>query len=86
MEGTPRQFSTPEQEIEYLRQRIADRERQLLDRVPVIDQTDIETVGRQELKSYGSFTPKLVLDKDYVLSAQEVHQQAEMMSPSLFRA
>lgn len=82
MEGNPRQFSTPEQEIEYLRQRIAERERQLLDRVPVIDQTDIETVGRQELKSYGSFTPKLVLDKDYVLSPQEVHQQAEMMSMS----
>jgi hypothetical protein len=77
LEGVPRQFSTPEQEIEFLRARIAERERQLLDRTPEIDRTDIETVGKQEIKNYTSFTPKMVLDKSYELSGDELSSKVE---------
>lgn len=77
LEGAPRQFSTPEQEIEFLRARIAERERQLLDRTPEIDKTDIETVGKQEIKNYMSFTPKMVLDKNYELTGEELNRSVE---------
>jgi hypothetical protein len=82
LEGVPRQFSTPEQEIEFLRARIAEREREMLSRTPEIDRTDIETVGRQELKNYTSFTPKMVLDKEYALSDETLQQSVEAVNVS----
>ena len=82
IEGVPRQFSTPEQEIEFLRHRIAQREREMLSRTPEIDHADVETVSRQELKQYTSFTPKMVLDKEYALSEEVVKQSAEAISVS----
>ncbi len=82
IEGVPRQFSTPEQEIEFLRNRIALREREMLSRTPEIDHADVETVSRQELKHYTSFTPKMVLDKEYALSEDAVKQSAEAISVS----
>ena len=48
-EGVPKQFSNPQEEIEYLRHRIAERERALLSRTPEVDAADRETVGRQEM-------------------------------------
>lgn len=80
MEGNPRQFSTPEQEIEYLRSRIAQRERELFERVPDIDRADVETLGRQELKNYHNFTPTVVLHKDYALTPEEVRRSAEAVT------
>jgi Helicase HerA, central domain len=82
MEGTPRQFSSPEQEIEYLRSQIARRERELLDKMPEIDRADVESMGRQELKSYNSFAPKMVLDKSYELSPDEINRSAETIAIS----
>lgn len=81
-EGVPKQFSSPHEEIEYLRNQIAARERELLNRTPEVDQTDIETVGRQEIKNYTSFTPKMVLDKEYVLTPEQVAQSAEAIAIS----
>jgi hypothetical protein len=77
MEGVPRQFSSPQEEIEYLRNQIAERERALLDRTPEIDQTDIETVGKQEVEQYGSFTPKMVLDPSYELTPEQLSESVE---------
>ena len=82
LEGVPRQFSTPEQEIEFLRNRIALRERELFARTPELDHADVETVSRQEIKHYTSFTPKMVLDKEYALSEEAVKQSAEAISAS----
>ena len=82
LEGVPRQFSTPEQEIEFLRNRIALREREMLSRTPEIDHVDVDTVSRQEIKHYTSFTPKMVLDKEYALSEEAVKQSAEVISLS----
>jgi hypothetical protein len=80
MEGGPRQFGSPQEEITYLRQQIAERERELLDRTPEIDHTDIETVGRQEMQKYASFAPKMVLHKDYQLSPEELISSVEGIS------
>lgn len=80
MEGGPRQFSTPQEEIEYLRQRIAERERELLSRTPEVDHVDIETVGKQEMQQYMSFTPKMVLHQNYELSAEETAASVEGVS------
>jgi hypothetical protein len=82
LEGVPRQFSTPEQEIEFLRNRIAMREREMFSRTPEVDHVDVETVSRQEIKHYTSFTPKMVLDKEYALSEEAVKQSAEAISAS----
>ena len=82
MEGTPRQFSNPEQEIEYLRSRIAERERELLSRTPEIDKTDVETVGRQELKNYKGFAPKVVLEQGYQLSDSDLSRSVESVAVS----
>lgn len=81
-EGVPRQFSSPEQEIEYLRDRIAQSERQILDRAPDADTSHIETAGRQEIKQYMSFTPKMVLDGSYQLSDVEINNSAETLAIS----
>ena len=81
-EGVPRQFSSPDQEIEYLRNRIAQRERELLNRSSEIDHTDIETLGRQEMKSYTSFTPKVVLDSNYELSGEALARSVESVDVS----
>ncbi len=81
-EGVPKQFSTPDEEIEYLRRRIAEKEREVLSRTPEIDSTDIETIGKQEIKQYISFTPKLVLDKSYQLSDEELRHSTELMAVS----
>lgn len=77
MEGAPRQFRSPQEEIEYLRDRIAERERELLERTPMVDQADVETVGRQEMREYMSFTPKMVLHKEYELSPEDLNHQVE---------
>ena len=72
MEGIPKKFSTPEEEIAFLRQQIAHKERALLDRTPEVDEADVETIGREQINEYVSFTPKMVLDKNMELKDHEV--------------
>ncbi len=82
-EGVPQQFSNPQEEIEYLRHRIAERERALLSRTPEIDSTDRETVGRQEIREYTSFTPQMVLHKEYAFKPEDVAHSAEAIKIAL---
>ncbi|MEZ4195631.1 MAG: DUF87 domain-containing protein [Candidatus Paceibacterota bacterium] len=77
-EGVPQQFSSPEEELKYLREKVALRERELLSRSPEIDRTDIETVGKQEIKEYAQFTPKLILDKEHGLNDHELAASVEL--------
>lgn len=77
-EGLRQQFSTPEEEVQYLRDQLAVRERELLARTPEIDQTDIETLGRQELQTYAQFTPKMVLTKDHALDEPALAASVEL--------
>ncbi len=78
-EGAPKQFATPEEEIAYLREQIAARERDLLSRTPEIDATDVETVARQELRTYGQFTPQSVLKPKFHLSEPDTQAATELV-------
>jgi len=82
MEGAPKQFSTPEEEIAFLRAQIATREKELHLRSGEVDQTDIETVAKAELREYGAFTPKMVLDPSYQLRPEEHMAHVEHMTTS----
>lgn len=70
-EGVPKQFSSPQEEIEYLRSQIAQKEREVMQRTPEIDSHTQETIARQELSEYTSFTPKSVLNPEYELSGKD---------------
>ncbi|MCA9358859.1 type IV secretion system DNA-binding domain-containing protein [Candidatus Kaiserbacteria bacterium] len=79
-EGIPKQFSTPEEEIIFLRQQIAEREREMLSRTPELDKADVETLGREQIKEYVSFTPKVILSPEYELSGKDLADSVEMVS------
>ncbi len=82
-EGAPKQFTSPQEEIAYLRRQIASKERDLLDRAPEADQLEMETVAKQELFEYGTFTPNAVLHKEYQLPEEEVIAHAEKVTSSI---
>lgn len=78
-EGVSQRFQSPEEEISYLRQQIAEKERELLERSAEVDEQDRETVGREQINEYVSFTPKMVLEPDYELSQQELTESVRMV-------
>ena len=82
MEGGPKQFTSPQEEIAYLRQQIAEKERGLLDRAPEADQMEMETVARQELFEYGTFTPNTVLSQEHQMPEAEVSARTEQLDIS----
>lgn len=63
-ENFPRQFTSPEEEIAFLKEQIAQKERELLSRAPESELKELEVVGKEQIKEYGSFTPELVLAKE----------------------
>lgn len=79
MEEHPLQFDSPEKEIEYLREQIAAKERELTERSAEVDQSDIEVVGKEALREYSAFTPQLVLAKDRHLTHEEVTQATHQL-------
>lgn len=81
-EGTPSQFSTPEEEINFLRAQIAQREREMLGRSAEVDRADQETIGRQEIKSYTSFTPKNILHPEYELQGRALAESVGAVETS----
>ena len=81
-EGVPKKFSTPEEEIAYLRERIATRERDLQQKSPEANQVDVETIGKQEIKDYVEFTPKVILDPNYEIKDHEVTHSVESVFAS----
>jgi hypothetical protein len=81
-ESFPKQFSSPQEEITYLREQIARKERELLERTPEIDQTDIETIAKKELYEYGTFTPSSVLDRSHQLKNEDLVMSVEQINAS----
>lgn len=79
-EGIPQKFSSPEEEIAFLRQQVAERERALLERSAGVDDADVETIGREQLTEYISFTPKMVLDPSYELQGRDLAESFEVVS------
>jgi hypothetical protein len=81
-EGLPKQFSTPEEEISYLREKIAERERDVMSRSAEVDTADVETIGRQEIKEYTSFTPQVILNKGHRMEEPVLAASIEQVSIS----
>lgn len=79
-EGFPKQFSSPEEELKYLREKVALRERELLARNAEADLSDTETIARQELKEYASFTPKVILDREHALDEPALAASVELVN------
>lgn len=82
MEGAPKQFNTPEEEIAYLRAQIESREKALESRSAEAGPSDLEAVAKQELREYGAFTPKMVLDPAYQIPKEEHAAKVEQVSAS----
>lgn len=81
-EGKPQQFASAEEEVQYLRERIAVREREMLGRTTEMDHADYETIAKQELHEYGQFTPKVILNPDHAFDAHALASQHEALSTS----
>jgi hypothetical protein len=79
MEGGPKQFASPQEEIEFLRQQIANKERELLDRSPEADDADMETVGKMQMREYHGFTPQRILHPEYQMEGQSLHESVKLV-------
>jgi hypothetical protein len=83
MERVPQQFSNPQEEVAYLREQLAHKEREVLSRTLELDPVERESIGKQEIKSYTSFTPKMILDPAYELSAQDMAEAVATIELSI---
>jgi hypothetical protein len=78
-EGIQRRFSSPEEEIQFLREQIAAKERELLERTPTVDQTDTEVIAREQIREYVNFTPKAILHPEYELTGHDFASTIELV-------
>ena len=81
-ERSSKQFSSPEEEVQYLRERIAVREREMLGRTSEVDHADYETIAKHELHDYGMFTPKVILNPVHVFDDHELASHKEALETS----
>jgi Helicase HerA, central domain len=81
-EGVPKKFSTPEEEINFLREEIAKKEQELLGRNAEVDKADSETIARQKINEYISFTPKIILDNNYELQGKDLVEHVQTVENS----
>lgn len=82
MEGGPKQFQSPQEEIAFLREQIASKERELLGRAPEAAHEEIETIAKQEIYEYGTFTPNTVLAEEHRMSPEEQVTKVEQIDLS----
>lgn len=74
-----KKFSSPEEELAYLRARVSERERELLAQKGESPRPSRETIAREELEKYSKFTPRSVLEKKYQLGARAVTHAVEQV-------
>jgi hypothetical protein len=67
-----KKFSSPEEEIAFLRTEIARREREVLERNKGIDVADQETIGKAVMREYAEHDPTILLEKKHILSPHAV--------------
>lgn len=65
-----------------MRQQIALREREMLSRSAEVDVADSESIGKEQIREYVSFTPKVILDPGYELSGKDLAESIETFSTS----
>lgn len=75
MEIVPqKKFSSPEEEIAFLRNEIARRERDFIGRNTESDATDHETIGKQVMREYSEHDPSMILEKSHALDRHAIAQ------------
>ncbi len=79
-EGVPNKFSSPEEEIAFLRGQIANREQESLSRSAELDPSSSEAIGKEQIKEYVSFTPKMILNPEYELKNESLAESVELVS------
>jgi len=80
-----KKFASPTEEVDFLRERVAEKERALLDRNLEADEADYETLAREELKEYNEFTPESVLHKRHQMRGHEFTSTVEGVKTSTIR-
>lgn len=76
-----KKFSSPEEEIVFLRSEIARKERALLTRNSEADHIDRETLGKEVIRAYGEHDPDMLLDAKHKINKQslvESHHSVEV--------
>lgn len=67
-----KKFSSPEEEIAFLRGEIARREQELVSRNKEADHADRETIGTRVIEEYAEHDPSIVLAKPHILGEHAV--------------
>lgn len=75
-------FASPEEEIAFLRNEIARKERELLERAPEADNSELESLSKEALHEYGTFTPNVVLTKENQPTAEKVSREVAAVETS----
>ena len=87
MEGGPSQkFSSPEEEIAFLRAQIAERERALVGRNKEVDRSDVESLGKEVLRDYAEHEPGVILKKEHEISEHDLTATVEQATMSSDKA
>ena len=76
-----KKFSSPEEELVFLRSEIARKERELLARSREVDHVDHETLGKEVIRSYAEHDPEMILHAEHALpkhALAESHQHLEV--------
>ncbi len=63
-----KKFSSPEEEIAFLRGEIARREQVMLSRSKEMDHTDRETIGTEVMREYAEHDPSVILEKKHAFT------------------
>lgn len=72
-----KKFSSPEEEIAFLRNEIAKRERDFLSRSKESDHADHETIGKQVMREYAEHDPSVVLEKNHMLTHHKLTESQQ---------
>ena len=78
LESFEKQFTTPEEEINFLRNQIAEKEKELREKQYTVD---TETVVQDQISRYRDILPKEVLDETYALSQHDVETITLNLTP-----
>ncbi len=76
-----KKFASLEDEVAFLRNHVAERERELLARSKEVDSMDRETIGKQVIREYAEHDPTVVLDKKHIIDQHTLassHQHIEI--------
>ena len=65
----PEKFTNPQEEISYLREMIAKKEREMLEKTPG---ASVEHIAREEVIKYAEKKPTEVLAEKYIVPTQEM--------------